>query len=213
MQFLTSLFGGSGNTLVMAALALGIVLVLIVFGVWMLKVFFKASNTIGRGRNRRLSIVDHMQIDAKRQLLIVRRDNVEHLILTGGTQDVVVEAGIAVERPTMPQRRPLHEAESTDASAAGEFEAKKPVGPHPHIEKLRELARPAAQRKSLRHTGLMRPVSRMETAVLPMPPIPGDKSERAKSDSATSATAIETNGQAKLGAARYFGDGIKADNS
>src|SRR5690606_34265868 len=106
MQFLTNLFGGTENTVITAVFALGIVLVLIVLGVWSLKVFFKASNNIGRGRNRRLSVIDSVAIDPKRQLLIVRRDNVEHLILTGGPQDVVVESGIPVEavpRPPRPQ--------------------------------------------------------------------------------------------------------------
>ena len=36
MQFMTSLFGGSAGTLLNAAFALGIVLVLIVFGLWLL---------------------------------------------------------------------------------------------------------------------------------------------------------------------------------
>ena len=81
------------------------VLVMIVAGVWLLKLFFRASGNIGRGRNRRLTLVDTMNVDQKRQLLIVRRDNVEHLILTGGPQDVVVETGIPVEKPVAPVRR------------------------------------------------------------------------------------------------------------
>src|SRR5690348_4435919 len=106
MQFLTSLFGGSENTFITAILALGIVLVLIVLGLWVLKVFFRASNTFVRGRNKRLTVVDQVAIDQKRQLIIVRRDNVEHLILVGGPQDVVVESGIAAEKPgaTAPRR-------------------------------------------------------------------------------------------------------------
>ena len=107
MQFLTSLFGGSGNTVVTTLFALGIVLVLIVAGVWLLKLVFRASGNIGRGRNRRLTLVDTMNVDPKRQLLIVRRDNVEHLILTGGPQDLVVETGIPVEKPVAPVRRPV----------------------------------------------------------------------------------------------------------
>src|SRR5688572_12013835 len=107
MQFITSLFGGSGNTIVTALFALALVLVMIVSGVWLLKLFFRASANIGRGRNRRLTLVDTMNVDQKRQLLIVRRDNVEHLILTGGPQDLVVETGIPVEKPVAPVRRPV----------------------------------------------------------------------------------------------------------
>jgi flagellar protein FliO/FliZ len=34
-------------------------------------------------------------VDAKRRLVLVRRDDREHLLLLGATQDVVVESGIA----------------------------------------------------------------------------------------------------------------------
>ena len=83
MQFLTSLFGENGNTVITTVLALGIVLVLVVLGLWVLKVTMKSTSTLGRGRARRLTIVDQLQVDARRQLLIVRRDDVEHLILSG----------------------------------------------------------------------------------------------------------------------------------
>src|SRR4051812_7420654 len=107
MQFLTSLFGGSENTFLTAALALGIVLVLIVLGLWALKLLTKASANVGRTGRRRLTVVDSMMLDPKRQLLIIRRDNVEHLILTGGPQDVVVETGIPVQAQPVPVRRPV----------------------------------------------------------------------------------------------------------
>lgn len=46
------------------------------------------------GRNRRLAIVEVAGIDAKRRMVLVRRDDVEHLILLGGTSDTVIERGI-----------------------------------------------------------------------------------------------------------------------
>ena len=94
------------NTIVTSALALGIVLVLIVLGLWALKFVTRTGTVVGRGRNRRLSVVDTVQLDAKRQLLIIRRDNVEHLILTGGPQDVRRggwHPGRASRRPCRPQ--------------------------------------------------------------------------------------------------------------
>jgi flagellar protein FliO/FliZ len=109
MQFITSLFGGSGNSLLTALFALGVVILLIVLGLWLLKFLFNASSNVGRGRNKRLSVVDSLALDPKRHLLIVRRDDVEHLILVGGPQDVVVETGIAVpnEATSTPTRRPV----------------------------------------------------------------------------------------------------------
>ncbi|MBM3551842.1 MAG: hypothetical protein FJX45_08755, partial [Alphaproteobacteria bacterium] len=58
----------------------------------------------GRNRARRLDIVDAFDLDRERQLIIVRRDNIEHLLLIGGPNDLLVEGTInrlegAVSRP------------------------------------------------------------------------------------------------------------------
>jgi flagellar protein FliO/FliZ len=45
----------------------------------------------------RLGISEQAAVDSRRRLVLVRRDNVEHLIMTGGPVDVVIETGIAVE--------------------------------------------------------------------------------------------------------------------
>ena len=47
-----------------------------------------------RGRQPRLGIVDIYELDRQRQLILLRRDNVEHLLLVGGPNDVVVERHI-----------------------------------------------------------------------------------------------------------------------
>lgn len=47
-----------------------------------------------RNRPRRLDIVDTFDLDRERQLVIVRRDNTEHLVLIGGPNDVLIEASI-----------------------------------------------------------------------------------------------------------------------
>lgn len=44
---------------------------------------------------RRLSITEQFNLDNRRRLILVRRDNVEHLIMTGGPVDMVLETGIA----------------------------------------------------------------------------------------------------------------------
>ncbi len=48
---------------------------------------------------RRLGVVEQTSVDSRRKLLLVRRDGVEHLILTGGPVDVVVETGIGAPAP------------------------------------------------------------------------------------------------------------------
>jgi flagellar protein FliO/FliZ len=47
-----------------------------------------------RGRQPRLGVIDYASVDARRRLILVRRDNVEHLIMIGGPTDVVVETNI-----------------------------------------------------------------------------------------------------------------------
>lgn len=193
MQFITSLFGGSGNTYLTALFALGAVIVLILLGVWLLKLLFRVSSNGVRGRNKRLAIVDSLVVDQKRQLLIVRRDNVEHLILTGGNQDLVVEAGIVPPEPPAAQttRRPvpmIGRKANNDAPAAPAKPAPASTttvaGPGAAIDRAREAnkAREQAPSRSLRHTGLLRPVSTQD----PLPT--GYKPDISPANTADSAT-------------------------
>lgn len=48
-----------------------------------------------RGRPRRLALVEVLSVDAKRRLVLVRRDGVEHLILLGIAGDLLIESGIS----------------------------------------------------------------------------------------------------------------------
>ena len=48
----------------------------------------------GRARPPRLGTVDAFDLDRQRQLVIVRRDNVEHLLMIGGPNDLVIESEI-----------------------------------------------------------------------------------------------------------------------
>lgn len=43
----------------------------------------------------RLAVVDYANVDGRRRLVLVRRDDTEHLIMTGGPVDVLIETGIA----------------------------------------------------------------------------------------------------------------------
>ena len=48
----------------------------------------------GRQRQPRLGVVDTYDLDRQRQLVLIRRDNIEHLLMIGGASDVVVETNI-----------------------------------------------------------------------------------------------------------------------
>ena len=73
---------------------------LIVLGVigaiwWIVRRF--GSGRLGastRGRQPRLGVIDHARVDNRRLLILVRRDNVEHLLMIGGPSDIVVEPNI-----------------------------------------------------------------------------------------------------------------------
>lgn len=214
MQFLTALFGGSENTILNAAFALGLVLVLILFGLWAMKFFLSASSNMARGRNRRLTVVESVQIDARHKVTILRRDNVEHVIMTGGAQDVVLETGIVVEKVGIRRPAPAQPAAAqVQPTAAEELRPQPPATARTPMERLREAGRPAAQRKApqLRNTSLLRPPGRADPPVIPMN---GYNSDALAADSAKTGPVTETNGQAKLGAAtssRFIADALKAE--
>ncbi len=52
----------------------------------------RISGAAGKGR---LGVVEVAAIDAKRRMVLVRRDAVEHLILLSPTSETIVETGIA----------------------------------------------------------------------------------------------------------------------
>jgi flagellar protein FliO/FliZ len=92
-------------------IAFVVVLALILGIAWALRRFGAAGLGVNaRGRQPRLSITEFgPKLDARRQLILVRRDNVEHLLVIGGPTDFVVEANIvrAVAAPReVPGARP-----------------------------------------------------------------------------------------------------------
>ncbi len=84
-----------------------IALVLIaIFVLVLVVVIFKSFNSRVRGRKgSRLGISEYYELDKTRRLVLVRRDDVEHLMLVGGNQDVVIESGIPsamMSQPAIP---------------------------------------------------------------------------------------------------------------
>ncbi len=75
-----------------------IVLILLLALAWTFRRYSSFGfGSISRGRVPRLAIVDAMALDKRRRLVLIRRDNVEHLILIGGPTDTVIEP--AIQRP------------------------------------------------------------------------------------------------------------------
>lgn len=107
MGFLNSLLGDISSNVWTEVGALLVAFVLVVFLVWLLKFALNASRTVARGRNRRIGVTESVMVDTKRQLVLIRRDDVEHLVLTGGPQDLVVESDIPLtpDPVAVPSRR------------------------------------------------------------------------------------------------------------
>ncbi len=52
------------------------------------------AGALKRPGNRRLSVVETAPLDGRRRLVLVRRDDTEHLIVLGPTSELVIETGI-----------------------------------------------------------------------------------------------------------------------
>jgi flagellar protein FliO/FliZ len=134
MQAVTLIF------LFVALLALGGI------AIWLVRRF--ASNRLGtntnRGRLPRLAVIDAAAVDGRRRLVLVRRDNIEHLLMIGGPTDIVVEPNIiraTARGDQLPQRPPGAEppprlAPLPDAAWAADSEGPRTNGsdhPEPHM--------------------------------------------------------------------------------
>ena len=85
------------NTIILAIAATLFVIALGALMVWAFRTFVTgrpSAHGFLRPRDSRLGVVETASVDARRKLVLVRRDDVEHLIITGGPVDMVVETGI-----------------------------------------------------------------------------------------------------------------------
>lgn len=86
-----------------------IIAVAVLMIAWKLYLAFSGGINLlgGRGRDVRLAIIDAAPIDQKRRIVLVRRDGVEHLIMIGGPNDVVIEQGISAPiKAAVPKEAP-----------------------------------------------------------------------------------------------------------
>ena len=138
---------------------------IVVFGLigavaWLVRRF--GANRLGaaaRGRQPRLAVIEAGAVDGRRKLVIVRRDNVEHLIMIGGPTDILIEANIV--RGQAASREVARAATATERPApAAEPATSWPLAPEPGAAR----PRPAAAEETLQ----WHPVE----PVVPMPPAP-----------------------------------------
>ncbi|HEV7247674.1 MAG TPA: hypothetical protein VGN93_11900 [Shinella sp.] len=86
----------NGTKFVIAAVVVLLGLLCLALVLWIIR-GRPSSPFIRGGRNRtpRLAVLDAAAIDTRRRLVLVRRDDVEHLLMIGGPTDIVVETRIA----------------------------------------------------------------------------------------------------------------------
>ncbi len=107
-QFESQIPSGAISWLVIAILAVILLLLLLTLYRRVTGGLFIAG---GRGRKARLAVMDAAPVDAHRRLVLVRRDDVEHLVMIGGPSDIVVEQSIRIGGPSHKPRSILDESE------------------------------------------------------------------------------------------------------
>jgi flagellar biogenesis protein FliO len=105
---LDDVVGAYGSRFLLAAGGVGLALLLLIIVLWVIR--SRAPSPFvrgGRNRQPRLQVLDAAAVDARRRLVLVRRDDVEHLIMIGGPSDIVIESRIlpaAAEQPDSASR-------------------------------------------------------------------------------------------------------------
>ncbi|MGY4420257.1 flagellar protein FliO/FliZ [Bradyrhizobium sp. JR6.1] len=184
--------GDSNMQVITFVLAFVVVLALIGVTAWLVRRF--AGNRLGananRGRMPRLAVIDAAAVDGRRRLVLVRRDNIEHLLMIGGPTDIVVEPNIVRATPgrdqmstrpavaadaAPPRVAPLPDAawNESEAARSDNFELPEPELPprqaRPSFaDELRRPPPPIAERRNDPLAGFT--AERNEPRPDPMPP-------------------------------------------
>lgn len=145
-----TIIADNGSRFVIAAAAVAIGLLCLVIVLWVMR-NRPSSPFIRGGKNRqpRLAVLDAAAVDTRRRLVLVRRDDVEHLIMIGGPTDIVIESriGAPAERASVAERK------------AAEPLA---VESRPATRELPQQAAPALEPETVAAITPVRPVARPE---------------------------------------------------
>lgn len=115
----------------------------------------------GRNRKTRLAVMDATAVDSHRRLVLVRRDDIEHLLLIGGPTDLVVERDIRLSVP----RRPALTGDAPRQSGP----AQRRQTPAPNPNDIAHAASPAPQIPPARNTQPAQPQPPRTYAQAPKP--------------------------------------------
>ncbi|TYC48596.1 hypothetical protein FMN50_26405 [Rhodobacterales bacterium] len=158
---------GAGFTQVIAVvLALSAVLLLFGLFIFVLKRLTGTGVTQTRSRQPRVAVMDSAPVDARRRLLLIRRDNVEHLLMIGGPSDVVVEQNIVRNAPLTPARTTAY----TQAGTPGHGSIKPAIAAGPDIPATPDDLMPDDEPISAMPPASSRTEQARPTPAMPQPP-------------------------------------------
>jgi len=126
----------------------------------------------GRNRRTRLAVMDAAAIDSRRRLVLVRRDDVEHLVLIGGPTDVVIERDIRMVNRGTRHGDHHHEAAAETAHTSPELERARAQVRPPQAVPPQAAPRPAQPPRPVEPVLPARPASAVSNVTLPRPAIP-----------------------------------------
>nr|WP_321459995.1 flagellar biosynthetic protein FliO [uncultured Cohaesibacter sp.] len=151
------------GVLVQVLIGFGVILILIFLLTWIMKKLNLVSARIARqGEDPRLSIKEVIAIDHKRRLLLVQRDNIEHLLLIGGESDLLVEHHIPPQPAHQhPGMGPM-QAQSQPPMNAPQPQPAPARATAPRAQSAMPQA-PAPQAPGLQHQPMQPPMAEMGT--------------------------------------------------
>jgi flagellar protein FliO/FliZ len=173
------LFGADMPLAPRLVIALAVVVGLLGATTWMIhrRGTQRLDATSTRGRQPHLAVIDVAAVDARRRLILIRRDSVEHLMLIGGPSDVVIEANIvppATPREEQAARRPAAGDTLPEAVPLGEGGIQPPGPGRAQRRPARSEPAPRQSEQVLRAEPPMRPQ--------PLAPPPSLPAERGRVD-------------------------------
>jgi flagellar protein FliO/FliZ len=198
-----SLFGGPEiSFLVRFVVALVVVVGLIFAFTWAVRRFGseRLGGTAARGRQPRLAVIDAAAVDGRRRLILIRRDNVEHLLMIGGPSDVVIEPNIVRAAAATREQTPPARAAAADTlprAAPLDTVGNWPLQPEPAASPRLQRTPPAEEPASWP----------AEPELPPAPPPPQRRQARAADPLAGLAAELTRGGESRVPMPGEFGSG------
>jgi flagellar biogenesis protein FliO len=146
MDWIRSAFSGENSAVMLVLVFLGLLVALVLLAWIFRKIVGDGSVRAGRSRQPRLSVIDAAIVDDKRRLVLVRRDNVEHLVMIGGPTDVVIEPHISRGHVPAPGERGQERPHERSAVRHGESHRRQEDEGDMHAAQAEPPLRAPAQR-------------------------------------------------------------------